>query len=186
MRMTKAVVLIVMLAVASLVGAQTDTNHLGFYPIEEMGVLAKGDLEVDVDLAGAMLQVAAGAMEGQDGEDADLAQLVSGLERVRVQVGVPRGADSSTIAHSFDQAVSTLEGSGWSRILKVIDEGEQVWLFARESAGRIVGLTAMVNDEDEEIVLVNVVGDIDPVVLGKLLAKADQMPDLGQFMVDGE
>jgi hypothetical protein len=180
-----ACAVVMMLVTAGTAGAQAGTSHPGYYPIESMGVLAKGDLEVDIDLTGAMLQVAAGAMQAENGENEDLAQLVAGLERVRVQVGAPQGADASTIAHSFDQAVSTLESSGWSRILRVVDEGEQVYLFARENAGRIAGLTALINDEGEEIVLVNLVGDIDPVVLGRVLAKADQLPDLEQFMKGG-
>ena len=146
---------------------------------------SEGDLEVDIDLTGAMLQVAAGAMQTENGGYEDLAQLVAGLERVRVQVGAPQGADASTIAHSFETAVSTMESAGWSRILRVVDEGEQVYLFARENAGRIAGLTALINDEGEAIVLVNLVGDIDPVVLGRVLAKADQLPDLEQFMKGG-
>ncbi|TFG39943.1 MAG: DUF4252 domain-containing protein [Candidatus Aminicenantes bacterium] len=180
-----AVVVVVVLVAAGTAAAQAGTSHPGYYPIENMGVLAKGDLEVDIDLTGAMLQVAAGAMQSENGEDEDLAKLVAGLERIRVQVGAPQGADATTIAHSFDSAISTMEGAGWSRILRVVDEGEQVYLFARENAGRIAGLTALINDENEEIVLVNLVGDIDPVVLGKVIAKADRLPDLEQFMAGG-
>ena len=178
--------LFVMLAAAGAVWAQAVSNHPGYYPIEEMGVLASGDLEVDVDLTGSMLQVAAGAMQGQHGGDVDLAEFVAGLERVRVQVGEPQGADPSTIAHSFDRAITTMESSGWSRILKVVDGGEQVYLFAREGQGRIVGLTALVNDEDDEIVLVNIMGDIDPVLLGKLLASVDRLSDLEHLVDAGE
>ena len=79
-----------------------------------------------------------------------------------------------------------MEGAGWSRILRVVDEGELVFMFARENAGRIAGLTVLINDENEEIVLVNLVGDIDPVVLGKVIAKADRLPNLEQFMEDVE
>jgi len=181
-----ALAVVVVMVAAGTAGAQAVTSHPGYYPIESMGVLAKGDLEVDIDLTGAMLQVAAGAMQTEHGEDEDLAQLVAGLERVRVQVGTPQGADASTIAHSFETAISTMEGAGWSRILRVLDEGEQVYVFARENAGRIAGLTALINDENEEIVLVNIVGDIDPVVLGKVIANADRLPNLERFMDDGE
>jgi hypothetical protein len=175
-------VLLVMLTAAGVATAQVDGSHPGYYPIEEMGLLARGDLEVDVDLTGAMLQVAAGAMQGGNGGDADLARFVAGLERVRVQVGEPRGADSSNIAHTFDQAVEKMESAGWTRILRVADDGETVYLFAREMAGSIVGLTALANDQDEDIVLVNIVGDIDPVLLGKLLSNVDRLSDLEKMM----
>jgi len=181
-----AIVVAVVLVAAGTAGAQAGASNPGYYPIESMGVLAKGDLEVDIDLTGAMLQVAAGAMQAENGEDEDLARLVAGLERVRVQVGTPQGADASTIAHSFETAISSMEGAGWSRILKVVDDGEMVYLYAREGAGRIAGLTALINDDDEQIVLVNLVGDIDPVVLGRVIAKADQLPNLEQFIEGGE
>lgn len=186
MKTRTVTMLFVILAAASTLQAQVGSDHPGYYPIEEMGVMASGDLEVDVDLSGAMLQLAAGAMQDEHGGDQDLAQFVAGLERVRVQVGEPQGADPSTIAHSFDRAITTMESAGWSRILKVVDGGEQVYLFTREEGGRIVGLTALVNDEDDEIVLVNIVGDIDPVLLGKLLASVDRLPNLERLMVAGE
>ncbi|MBD3851445.1 MAG: hypothetical protein IFK93_09120, partial [Acidobacteria bacterium] len=64
--MRKISVLIgVMLAVFAGFGGAQASAQSGYYPIEEMGIFADGDLEVDVDLSGAMLRVAAGAMENQ-------------------------------------------------------------------------------------------------------------------------
>jgi hypothetical protein len=128
-----------------------------------------------------MLQVAAAAMQ-EEGEDADLAKLVSKLERVRVQVGSPHPDRAEAIRTALDRAVGQLEGSGWKRILSVLEEDEQVYLFAREREGTIVGLTAMVSDGGEEVVLVNVVGSIDPVLLGRVIGKLDELPNLERFV----
>ena len=163
--------------------AQGSTSHPGYFPSEEMGIFVQGDLEVDINLEGAMLQVAAGAMQ-EDGEADDSAafvELVSGLDRVRVQVGSPSGADAAAIASSFEKAVSTLEAAGWNRILRVSEEDERVELFARDDGGRIAGLTLLVNDGGDEVVLVNILGDIDPVLLGRVLAEADHMPMLEEL-----
>ena len=163
--------------------AQSVSSHPGYFPIEEMGLLAKGDLEVDVDLQGAMLQVAAGAMEGDDiGDDSNLKELVANLERVRVQVGSPKGADRSTIVHSIEEAKAQLESSNWDRILSVEEDDEQVYVYAIESDGMILGVTVLVNDEAEEIVVVNIVGNIDPRVLGRVIAGMDEIPNLEGFM----
>ena len=135
--------------------------------------------EVDNNIEGMMLEVAAGAMEQ---ESPDLAEMVSQLERVRVQVGAPEGADAAAVTASFNAAVSRLETSGWKRILSVEEDEEQVYIFAREMEGTIAGLTVLVNDSAEEIVVVNIVGNIDPRVLGRLIANMDEMPDLDQFM----
>jgi hypothetical protein len=169
-----------MTAAAGPAWAQAQDSHPGYYPVEAMGLLAADEMEVNVDLQGAMLQVAAAAMQ-EEGEDADLAQLVSKLERVRVQVGPPRPDQAEAIRAALDRAVGQLEGSGWKRILSVLEEDEQVYLFARELEGVIVGLTAMVSDGGGEVVLVNVVGSIDPVLLGRVIAKAGDLPGLERF-----
>ena len=116
----------------------------------------------------------------------DIAKLVTGLERVRLQVGSPKTADPAAIAASFESAVSTMEGKGWKRILSVVDEEERVLLFAREDGGTIAGLTLLVSDGGEELVLVNVVGAIDPVLLGRVIAKADQLPQLESYLGAGQ
>ena len=108
------------------------------------------------------------------------------LERVRLQVGSPKTADPAAIAASFESAVSTMEGKGWKRILRVVDEEERVLLFAREDGGTIAGLTLLVSDGGEELVLVNVVGAIDPVLLGRVIAKADQLPQLESYLSAGQ
>jgi hypothetical protein len=183
MRKTMVMFGVCVLALSGLAAAQTGAAHPGYFAIEDMGVLAKDDLEVDVNLEGAMLQVAAGAMEE---ESSDLAEMVAQLERVRVLVGAPESADRAAVTASFNAAISRLETSGWDQILSVEEEDEQVYIFAREIEGAIAGLTVLVNDSGEEIVVVNIVGNIDPRVLGRLIANMDEMPDLEQFMNMGD
>ncbi len=181
MKRMSLIVGVVLLLLCGAVDAQT--NHPGFFPIEEMGIMAQGELEVDIDLHGAMLQVAAGAMQGENGEvDADLGKLVASLERVRVQVGSPQKADQTMIGNSISDAVDQLTNLGWQRILKVNDDETMVYLFALESGGKIVGLTGLVNSDGDELVLANLVGDIDPVLLGRLLSKMDDLPGIEDLM----
>jgi hypothetical protein len=172
-------VVLMLVAMAGSATAQTGSSHPGYFAIEEMGIFASEDLEVDVDLKGAMLQAVASSMAGQEG---DLAEVIAGLERVRVQVGAPQKADASTVDYAVGDAVAHLESTGWDRILRVEEEDEQVYLFARESEGMIVGFTVLVNEAGQEVVLVNIVGSIDPVTFGKALAKMDEMPDLDDLM----
>lgn len=185
MQRTMVALCVVMMASVGVGLAQGSVSHPGYYPIEEMDLLASDEVEVNIDLEGALLQAAAGAMQ-QEGEDSDIAQLVTGLERVRLLVGSPKSADPDRIAKSFQTAVTGMEASGWKRILSVLDEGEQVFLFSREDGGRIVGLTLLVSDGGEELVLVNVVGAIDPVLLGRVIAKADQLPQLESYLGGGQ
>jgi len=177
MRKISVLIGVILAVFAGFGGAQASAQS-GYYPIEEMGIFAEGDLEVDVDLSGAMLRVAAGAMENQD---AGIAELVANLERVRVQVGAPSGLDAATVAQKIAAAQATLENAGWQKILSVEESDEQVYLYALESAGNIVGLTVFVSEGSEEVVVVNIVGDIDPETLGRLLANLDGF-DLDEIM----
>ena len=68
----------------------------------------------------------------------------------------------------------------------VLEDDEQVYLFGMESGGTINGLTVLVNDGGDDIVVANIVGAIDPVVLGRLLAGLDEMPDLEGLLQVGE
>lgn len=167
--------------VTGTVAAQSTTDHPGYFPVEEMGILDGGNLKVDVDLQGAMLQLVSAAMKEEE-DDAGLADMVSNLERVRVQVGSIDSVDVATVASRIDDAVSRLTASGWDQILKVVEEGEQVYLFAREDAGSIVGLTVLVNDGGEEAVVVNIVGTIDPSTLGRMLSDIGEIPDLKKYI----
>ena len=177
MRKTSVLAGVILVALIGFGGAQASAQS-GYYPIEEMGIFADGDLEVDVDLSGAMLRVAAGAMEDQD---AGIAELVANLERVRVQVGAPSGVDAATVAQTMAAAQATLQGAGWQKILSVEENDEQVYLYALESAGNISGLTVFVNEGGEEVVIVNIVGDINPETLGRLIANMDDF-DLDEIM----
>jgi len=160
---------VVLAAFAGFGSAQAFAQS-GYFPIEEMGIFGEGDLEVDVDLSGAMLRVAAGAMEDQDEK---IAELVANLERVRVQVGTPSGVDAATVTQKIASAQATLESAGWQKILSVEGSGERVYLYALESAGNIAGLTVFVDEGSEEVVVVNIVGDINPETLGRILANMD-------------
>jgi hypothetical protein len=176
--MRKIVVLTGIMWIALSVSTAAQTPSPGYYPIEKMGIFAAEDLEVDVDLGAAMMQVAAGAMEAQD---EDLAEMVAKLERVRVQVGTPSGVDAAAVGEAMADAKAKLEGAGWRKILGLEEATEQVYFFALETNGAISGVTGFVNDTGEEVVLVNIVGDIDPRNLGRVLAKVGDL-DLDEVM----
>ena len=54
-----------------------------------------------------------------------------------------------------------LENKGWETIVKVRDKGEHAYIAIRQDGNSIVGLVVLAAEEDDEIVLVNIVGTID-------------------------
>lgn len=156
--------------------AQSD---LGYFPVEELGILDQEDLEVDVNLQGSTLLIAAGALEDQDPR---LKELVSSLTRVRVQVGNSERLDPQIVADRIAGAVSQLEAHGWVRIASVESDGEQIYVYSIDgSDGNVAGLTALVSDGAEEVVVANLAGSIDPVLLGTMISHLGEM-DFDQFM----
>lgn len=160
--------LFVILAVATVGGAATQAEiegHPGYFALEELGLLDREAIEIDVNLSGAMLRLVSGATEEGDPE---FSSLMSGLLRIRVLVGRPSDADSASIASALDDAASRLEADGWQAIVKIRDGYENIRLLVRDSGETIEGLTVLMGDGDEEVVLVNIVGEIDPEALGRL------------------
>jgi len=180
--MSKISVFIGVLLVALAGSAAAQASSPGYYPIEDMGIFADGDLEVDVDLGGAMMQVAAGAMEEQD---ESFAEMVASLERVRVQVGKPGAVDPAGVTRKIADSKTKLESAGWHKIISVEEKTEQVYFYAFERNDRIMGLTGFVNDAGDEVVVINIVGDIDPRTLGRILANMGDF-DLEQVMASFE
>jgi hypothetical protein len=183
MRKISVLIGLLLVVLAGSAAAQAGAAHPGYYPIEDMGIFAAGDLEVDVDLSGAMLQVAAGAMEDQE---ESLVELVEGLDRIRVQVGSPSGVDAAGVARSMAEAEAKLANAGWHRIISMEDNEEQVHIYALERDDRIVGIAGFVNEGGEEVVVINIAGDIDPRTLGRLIANMEDIPDLGEFVKAAE
>lgn len=154
-------------------------STLGFYPVEDLGILDSSALDVDVNLEGSSLKIAVGAMQDQDPR---LQELVSNLTRVRVQVGSTEGVDQQIVADRIGAAVAQLEAQGWVPVVRVVSESEQIYVFSIDgSDGNIAGLTLLVNDGEEEGVVANLAGSIDPVLLGSTISHLGEM-DLSSFM----
>lgn len=178
MRSTKLFIPAVL--ICCLFAVPVAAQGLGYYPVEDLGILDPGSLEVDVNLEGSTIQIAVGAMQDQDPRIRDL---VSNLTRVRVQVGPAAGLDPDLISDRIAGATAQLESQGWVRIISVEDGDEMVYVYSIDgSDGMIAGLTALVSDGADEVVVANIAGSIDPVLLGSVMSKVGEL-DFDDFMV---
>jgi Domain of unknown function (DUF4252) len=155
--------------------AQSVESLPGYFAIEELGIFAAGELEVDIDLRGAMAKIVAAAAAN---EDPQFSAAMERIQRIRVQVGSIGGRDASGVRAAIDSAVKKLEGSGWYRTVTVRDEEESVNVLALESGELLRGLSVLVDDGEGEVVLVNIAGDMDPEVIGSLISNIDQLEGL--------
>jgi hypothetical protein len=170
-QVTRLGLALLVLTITVIPAAAQDTR--GVYAVEDVGILDPAKLEVDINLEGSSLKIAAGAMQDQDPR---LRELVSNLTRVRVQVGSVEGMDQRIVADRIAAAVSQLEALGWAPVVRVVTEGERIHVLSIEgSDGNIAGLTVLVSDGAEEAVVVNLAGSIDPVLLGSMISHLGEM-----------
>ncbi len=170
-QVTRLGLALLVLTITVIPAAAQDTR--GVYAVEDVGILDPANLEVDINLEGSSLKIAAGAMQDQDPR---LRELVSNLTRVRVQVGSVEGMDQRIVADRISAAVSQLEALGWVSVVRVVSASEQIYLFSIDgSDGNLAGLTALVNDGGDEAVVANLAGSIDPVLLGSVMSHLGEM-----------
>jgi len=167
--MTKTLTtLFMILAIAAAAGAATQEEiegHPGYFALEELGLFDEDGLEIDVNLSGSVLRLVSGATEEGDPE---FSSLMAGLKRIRVLVGRPSLDDSASIITELNHAASRLEADGWQSIVKIREHDENIRLLVRDNGETIEGLTVLIGDGTDEVVLVNIVGEIDPEALGRL------------------
>ncbi len=176
MKVLRTSLIVLSLTLVALAGsAQTMDQLPGYFALEELDVFAPGEVEVDVDLRDSMIKAAASAAD----QDEKFGELLDGIRRVRVKVGTVRDVDPAAVRAAIDSAAAKLEQAGWYRMVTVRDETDTVYVLAIEGDGVIHGLTAMVFDEDGEVVLVNIAGTMDPEAVGSVISNMDNLDDLG-------
>jgi len=158
-----------MALLASTLHAQPIEEHPGYFPIDELQFLSPDDLSVEINLRGAMLRLI-GKVAADD--DPEFAQVMNNLEAIRVQIAPTDHLQADAIRKGLDNGVAMLEKMGWYRMVLTRDEGEEVHIYGREDEGDLQGLTVLAI-EDEEVIVLNLVGRIDPDQLGSLMSGLD-------------
>ena len=156
----------------------------GWVDLASLG-LGSGEATLEIFLEGPLIRMVAEAVRG---EDARFADLLGKLRAVRVQVFPLADASSADTLRRSDDTVARLEGRGWKPVFRVREGSERIFLYLKESdAGTIDGVFVMAAQPGDSVTLVNIVGDFDPVELGRLGASLhiDPLEMLGR-MARGE
>ena len=168
-RLRRLIFLLSIALLASTLQAQPLEEHPGYFPIDELQFLSPDDLSVEINLRGAMLRLI-GKVAADD--DPEFAQVMNNLEAIRVQIAPTDRLQGDAIRKGLDNGVAMLENMGWYRMVLTRDEGEEVHIYGREDEGDLQGLTVLAI-EDEEVIVLNLVGRIDPDQLGSLMSGLD-------------
>jgi hypothetical protein len=178
-KLTLLTILLVSLAAAGR--AQTLEREPGYVPIQELGLFPQDKLEVEIDIEGPLLRmIAATAKE----DDPGFASVMAGLKAIQVQVFPMKGADAGAVKARIDRAVHWLEGRGWKSMVRVRDQGQETYIYLKQTGDRIDGLTLLSLDPKDEAVVINIVGRIDPAQIGQLAQKLN-VPQLKKIPARG-
>ena len=170
------------LLVCAALPAWSQDAKLNLKNLEKL--VSKATNVTDVSLDGAMLQLAAQAMESDkdaDKEDKQAKEFISRLKGVYVKV-FEFDKDNQYSTQDVEGIRAQLKGPAWERAVNVREEKthEITEVYFMKEGEAVIGLTVLVA-EPRELTVVNVVGPIDLKKLGALGALknlAATMPQL--------
>lgn len=159
------------LLLASTAFAQSgDIGRVDLNPIADaIGATPK----VNLNFGPAMMK---GFAESFRGSNAELAGIIDSISGLRLMVF--ENLDVSGARAQVDAITGDLNTAGWTPAMEVRDGDSHVDLFLNESENFVEGLVLMVLDGNETAVFANIYGDIDPVVIGKLIGSGDGLSGL--------
>jgi hypothetical protein len=132
-----------------------------------------GEPKIIINLGGTMLNFV--SMMSSE-ESPETSEMISKLKGIRVQI-YTLDEDIGAARDQFSQVKGDLKSSGWEPIVQVNEEDEQVLVYMKTVKGNMEGMTVMVVDE-EEAVFVNVIGQLNPAELGRVMDTFDVDVDL--------
>jgi len=153
-----ATLLLVLGLIASPTQAQsTLEEHPGYFPLDEVEILPRDNLSIEINLRNPLLKMVALAAD----DEPELADIISDLEGIRVLIGPLEGLDPEAVRSNIRSAADRLDKQNWQSIIRVREDDEEIYIYAMEKGGEIQGLTVLMLD-DEEATLINLVGTIHP------------------------
>ena len=165
-RLLQLLALVLTVLTVSSCGITAPRSNDGYANLDSPG-MSDTDRTMSLSLGRFPLRLAARFLD----DDPETQVLLRSLDGVRIRIYEVHG-DSERIARKFEHMGNKLGKDGWEPIMLVREEGELVQMYAKSSGTGIQGLT-IVSADDEEVVVVNVMGDIDPMYYSNVMVALD-------------
>jgi len=161
------VVLTAMLALPAMAQEDALKSFPGYVDFGDLGNIF-GEPTVQISVGASLLSLVGSLSASEDPEAAEMFKRLNGV-RVNVYENTEIPAEGLDLVKNVSQQLS---GAGWESVVTVNSEEEQVRIFMKLNDEVVQGITVMVV-EATEAVFVNVIGDISPAELEKVMDNFD-------------
>ena len=139
--------------------AQGGTGQVDFNSLTSI----YGEPRVMINLGGPLMKIISAAAA----EDPQAAAILQDLDGIKVNIYNTDG-NTDPALDQLKQAKAALEAAQWQPIVQVKEQGENVQMFAQVEGDMMQGMAIMVVNE-EEAVFINILGQINPAEVGKVI-----------------
>lgn len=140
-------------------------NHPGYVDFAQLGNFTKSDASVEIYLGKPILNLVA-ALTAE--EDPALTELLSKMMMIRVEEFTVAPEQLNDMTSVINKLSGKLSGAKWEKLLKAREKNEQVEIFLKTVGSKIQGMLVMTLEASGEAVFINLVGEIDLALIGKL------------------
>lgn len=133
-----------------------------------------GEPRVMINIGGPLMKLLSAAAAASD--DSEAAAMMQGLEGVRINIYDTAG-NTEPALKQMNEAKAVLQAKQWQPIIQVKEEGEDVQMFSRLDGDVMQGMAIMVVNA-EEAVFLNILGNIDPAQVGKVMEQLNMGVDV--------
>lgn len=145
----------------------------GYVDFNSLGLSVEAESSVEVYLKDPLLRLVS---EATRGEDPELGKVLAKLKLIRVEAFPLRSQEREQVEVQIAQAAKLLEQQGWEKVVRVREAEEQAYIYLKTEDKVIAGLLVMTIEAKEGLTFVNLVGDLDPMELGRLGGKFNIPP----------
>jgi hypothetical protein len=128
-----------------------------------------GEPRVMINIGGPLMQLLSAAAQSSD--DPEVAAMMRDLEGIRINV-YDTGGNTAPALEQMSQARQALQASDWQPFVQVKEQGEDVQMFTKIAGDKMQGMAIMVVNA-EEAVFLNILGEIDPAHVGRVVEQLD-------------
>ena len=116
--------------------------------------------EVNINLGSWLIKTMANLSDDEDAQEAKA--LMQGLDKIKVTVfDLENSANKTAIQSIVSSKINNLSNQGYETLVKVKDEEEQVYIVAKVSGKILQDAMIIALDDEDELVVISLVGNVD-------------------------